>query len=130
MAVYHEHPSICRYDSFLIVFLHLGEDYERLENWTGNSPDFVEYLFYCIDSCNILSQRKLHIPNVVFNLAKGISTERFPLTYVIFDFIDENTNFFLLDNTSGMEYHRSTKALWKGARYLFGGAVIRYFQGY
>ena len=29
-----------------------------------------------------------------------------------------------------MECHRSTKSLRKGARYLFGGAVIRYFQGY
>ena len=114
--------------NFSLYFYILGEDYEKLEKWTGNSPGFVEYLLYCIDSCNILSQKKL--PNVVFNLAKGISTERFPLTSVIFGFMDENPTIFLLDNTSGMEYHRSTKALWKGARYLFGGAALRYFQGY
>ena len=68
---------------------------------TGQRIPLILLNTYCIDSCNILSQRKL--PNVVFNLAEGISTERFPLRPVIFDFIDENTKFFLLDNTSGMD---------------------------
>ena len=39
------HPSVIM-TAFSLYFYILGEDYERLENWTENSSDFVEYLLY------------------------------------------------------------------------------------
>ena len=53
-----------------------------LKTGQGISPDFVEYLLYCVDS------------NVVFNLCKRYFNRTVSINICNFDFVDENTKFF------------------------------------
>ena len=121
------HPSIV-ITVFKLFFQILGEGDNKSAEYEPPPPTSVEDLLYCIDAQNVLAENKL--PNVISNFARAISKERFPLHSLLFDFIDENIRFFLLDNSSNMEYHRSTKLLWKGLKDLFGGSAIRYLAGY
>ena len=85
------HPSVVT-ALFVYYFYILGNGKEKLDNWESNSSDLLEYLLYCIGAGSTLSNSNL--PNIVFNLSRAISTERFHLNSVLFYFFDENIKFF------------------------------------